>query len=126
MHDARDVGRNYPVKLSILQRRLIAGLAPEFADRLKLSEQNQRVIPFDAPEWTTITRKVELALRPNAYDMRSRALRQALESIKNVIEEGSAQRLYPAHTTTLSIQDHATRSPAASLAANPGEELHAR
>ena len=54
MHDAREVGRDYPVKLSILQRRLIAGLAQEFADRLKLSEQNQRVISLDQPEWTTI------------------------------------------------------------------------
>ena len=48
MHDAREAGHDYPVKLSILQRRLIAGLAPEFSDRLKLSEQNQRVITFDA------------------------------------------------------------------------------
>ena len=64
MHDARESGQDYPVRLSILQRRLIAGLAPEFADRLKLSEQNQRVITFDLPEWTTIRRKVESATIP--------------------------------------------------------------
>ena len=52
--------RDYPVRLSILQRRLIAGLAPEFSDRLKLSEQNQRVITLDVPEWTTIRQKVEV------------------------------------------------------------------
>ncbi len=101
MHDAREVSRDYPVKLSILQRRLIAGLAPEFADRLKLSEQNQRVVNFDLSGWTTIRRKVEAATNPNSFDMRSRALHQALESIQNVIEEGPpngyiplSQRLY--------------------------------
>ena len=101
MHDAREVGRDYPVKLSILQRRLIAGLAQEFADRLKLSEQNQRVISLGLPEWTTIRQRVEAAMKPNAFDMRSRSLQQALESIQNVIEEGArngyiplSQRLY--------------------------------
>ena len=64
MHDAREAGHDYPVKLSILQRRLIAGLAPEFSDRLKLSEQNQRVITFDVPEWTIIRRKIEAATNP--------------------------------------------------------------
>ncbi len=87
MHDARESANDYPVRLSILQRRLIAGLAPEFADRLKLAEQNQRVITFDVPQWTTIKQKVEAATNPNALDMRSRSLHQALEAIQNVIEE---------------------------------------
>jgi hypothetical protein len=101
MRDAHPSGQNYPVKLSFLQRRLIAGIAPEFTDRLKLSEQNQRVITLDLPEWTTIRRKVESATNPNAYDMRSRSLHQALESIQTVTEEASrngyiplSQRLY--------------------------------
>ena len=111
MHDARDSGQDYPVKLSILQRRLIAGLAPEFANRLKLAEQNQRVITFDISHWTIIKQKVESTLRPNAFDMRSRSLRQALESIQNVIEEESrtgyiplTQRLYQFKITLRAIR----------------------
>jgi len=101
MHDARESTSDYPVRLSILQRRLIAALAPEFADRLKLTEQNQRVITFDVSQWTAIRQKVEAATDPNAFDMRSRSLHQALESIQNVIQEESrngyiplTQRLY--------------------------------
>jgi hypothetical protein len=101
MRDAHQSGQDYPVKLSILQRRLIAGMAPEFADRLKLSEQNQRVIALNLHEWSIVRQKVESATNPNAYDMRSRSLHQALESIQAVTEEASrngyiplSQRLY--------------------------------
>jgi Plasmid pRiA4b ORF-3-like protein len=101
MHDAREAGHDYPVKLGSLQRRLIAGLAPEFSDRLKLSEQNQKVITLKLPEWKTIQQKVEAGTDLGAFDMRSRALHQALELIQNVIEDGSrngfiplSQRLY--------------------------------
>jgi hypothetical protein len=95
MHDVRESSRDYPVRLSILQRRLIAGLAPEFASRLKLTEQNQRVITFDVPEWTAIRLKVEAATDANAFDMRSRSLHQALESIRNAIEEESRNGYIP-------------------------------
>jgi hypothetical protein len=111
MHDAREVGRDYPVKLSFLQRRLIAGLVPEFTDRLKLSEQNQRVISFNLPEWTIVRRQVEAATNHKRFDMRSRALRQALESIQTVIEEGPSngyiphsQRLYQFKITLSGLQ----------------------
>ncbi len=111
MHDARKVSRDYPVKLSILQRRLIAGMAPEFAGRLRLSEQNQRVVSFDSAEWTAIRRQIEAATNPNSFDMRSRALHQALELIQNVIEEGPrngyiplSQRLYQFKITLSGLQ----------------------
>jgi Plasmid pRiA4b ORF-3-like protein len=87
MRDAHESGHDYPVKLGILQRRLIASLAPEFAGRLKLSEQNQRVIAFNVPEWTIIRHKIQSATDPHAFDKRSRSLRQALELIQNAIED---------------------------------------
>ncbi len=111
MRDAQEPGRDYPVRLSILQRRLIAGLAPEFADRLKLSEQTQRVITFDIPEWKIIHRKVESARNPNKFDMRARSLRQALALIQNVIEEESrsgyiplTQRLFQFKITLIGLE----------------------
>ena len=111
MYDARESGHDYPVRLGILQRRLIASVAPEFSDRLKLSEQNQRVITLSAPEWTIMRRKVESATDPNAFDMRSRSLHQALQSIQTVIEEGSrhgyvplTQRLYQFKITLCGIK----------------------
>jgi hypothetical protein len=101
MGDAHQTGGDYPVKLSFLQRRLIAGLAPEFAERLKLSEANQRVITLDLPEWTTILQAVESATNLHAFDMRSRSLQQAIESIQTTIDDGCrngyiplSQRLY--------------------------------
>jgi hypothetical protein len=99
------------VKLSVLQRRLVAGMAPEFADRLRLSEPNQRVVGFDLAEWTIILRHVVAGTNPKRFDMRSRALHQAIESIQNVIEEGlrngyipHSQRLYQFKITLSGIQ----------------------
>jgi len=91
----------FPVRLSILQRRCIAGLTPEFHDRLKLEERTQRAIALTLAEWKLIQRTVSSALPRSAMDMKSRSLRQALDSIDLVIEEGGgmgwiplSQRLY--------------------------------
>jgi Plasmid pRiA4b ORF-3-like protein len=95
MHNARKAVSEYPVRLSILQRRLIAGLVPEISSRLKLSEHNQRVIALDETEWSAVYEKVRSATNPNAFDKSSRALQQAIVSIRSVIEEGTRSGYIP-------------------------------
>ena len=44
----------FPIKLTLAQRRVIAGLAPELGDRLKLNEQALRTIQFTLAEMRAI------------------------------------------------------------------------
>jgi hypothetical protein len=46
--------QHYPVKLTQAQRKAVAEVAPELADRLKLDERNQRAIPFTLAELKAI------------------------------------------------------------------------
>jgi hypothetical protein len=113
MPEKQETVHPFPVRLGVLQRRSIAELAPEFSDRLKLNEQNQRVIAFSLPEWKILRRKIRSAIPPDAWSMKIRALRDALVLIEIVIEEGNgigriprAQRIYQFKIT---LQD--TRPP---------------
>ena len=101
MHGEHPNGQEFPVRLSILQRRLIAGLTPELADYLRLDEPSQRVIPLERAEWIAICGKIEAKISRNAFDMRSRSLRQALELIQTVIAEGTRHDGYIPHTARL-------------------------
>jgi hypothetical protein len=49
--------QHFPVKLTQAQRKVVAEIAPELADRLKLNERNQRTIPFTLAELNTIKAK---------------------------------------------------------------------
>ena len=49
--------QRFPVRLTQAQRKVVAEVAPELADRLKLDERNQRTIHFTLAElkWTSGT-----------------------------------------------------------------------
>jgi hypothetical protein len=51
------------VKLTQAQRKAVAEIAPELADRLKLDERNQRAIPLTLAELRTVKEKARSALR---------------------------------------------------------------
>ena len=55
--------QRFPVKLTQAQRKVVAEIAPEFADRLKLDEQSQRTIPFTRAELKTIQKQAAAAVR---------------------------------------------------------------
>ncbi len=101
MPEHQETVHQLPVRLSLLQRRSIAELDAEFSDRLKLNEQNQRVIALTLPEWKILRRKIRSAIHPHARGMKRRALRDAMGLIDIIIEEGNgigriprAQRIY--------------------------------
>ncbi len=113
MPEKQETVHQFPVRLRAMQRRSIAELAPEFSDRLKLNEQNQRVIAFSLPELKRLYRKIRSAIPPDAWDMKRRALRDAMVLIDIIIEEGDgigriprAQRIYQFKITL-----HDTRPP---------------
>lgn len=89
------------VLLTLAQRKVVADLLPELADRLKLDEKNSRTISFTATELQTIREKVEAA-RPHASTgMIKNSLRHVVEAVTKTLEESEgigsipvAERLY--------------------------------
>jgi hypothetical protein len=55
--------QQFPVRLTQAQRKVVAEIAPELADRLKLDQRNQRTIPFTLAELKAIKEKAGKALR---------------------------------------------------------------
>lgn len=76
------------IKLSILERRQIAILLPEFANRLELDEPNSRIIPLSLDE----AKRVLEALKSDTGKHRAMiqsALERAMESFEKSIEDAT-------------------------------------
>jgi Protein of unknown function (DUF2934) len=58
-----DSQQHFPVRLTQAQRKVVAEIAPELADRLKLDDRGQRTIPFTLAELKAIKEKARSALR---------------------------------------------------------------
>src|SRR5271168_3975917 len=85
-----------PVKLTVAQRKVLAEVAPKFADRLKLDEPNQRIIDFTVAELKAIKAKVETAIKSVSTGYERRPLRLALQAADQAIAQ--SQRLSAADT----------------------------
>src|SRR5690606_36545983 len=97
------------VLLTVAQRKIIAGLSPQLADRLKLDEKNSRTISFTAKELETIRQKAEAAL-PHARDRILRnSMRHLVNAVTKALEESegtiaASERLYQFKITLLDSQ----------------------
>ena len=76
------------VRLSILERRQIAILLPEFAKRLELDEPNSRMIPFSLDEAMRVLDALKSDTRKHRAMVQS-ALERAMESFENAIEDAT-------------------------------------
>ena len=94
--------------LTQAQRKVVADLFPEFADRLKLDEKNSRTIPFTANELKIIRDKAEAA-RPHAdTGMKRNSLRHVVDAVAKALYESegigsipATERLYQFKITLL-------------------------
>jgi hypothetical protein len=91
----------FPVLLTQAQRRAVAVLLPELADRLKLGEKNQRAIPLSLAELKEIRKKAAVAVRQAESGMVRNSLRcltdittQALERFQGLGSIPAAERVY--------------------------------
>jgi hypothetical protein len=96
-----DSSDHYPVKLTQAQRKVIAEIAPELTDRLKLDEKPQRTIQFTLDELTAIKEKASNAIRQASTGMVRNSLRhvtdiatQALDRCRGLGAIPAAERLY--------------------------------
>jgi hypothetical protein len=99
------------VKLTQAQRKVVAGIAPELADQLKLEERNQRTIEFRVAELRAIKGKAGEAMRHASTGMLRNSLRhvtdltaQALDRSRGLGAIPAAERAYQVRITLLDTQ----------------------
>lgn len=83
------------------QRRAVAEILPNLADRLKLDEKNARKISFTVQELETIQRKAKNAVRHADSGMKRKSLQHIVDAATRAMEESrgigsipAAKRLY--------------------------------
>jgi len=104
MHSRQD----FPVLLTQAQRKVVAEVAPELAERLKLDERNQRTIRFTLAELKALKEKAGQAIRQASTGMVRNSLRhvtdlaaQALDRFQGLGAIPAAERLYQFRITLL-------------------------
>jgi hypothetical protein len=85
-----------PVKLSQAQRKAVAEVAPDLADRLKLDERNQRTIRFTLDELRTVKEKAGSALRQAGPGRKGKSLRLVFASTAQALEGHTGRAAQPA------------------------------
>ncbi len=86
-----------PVKLSEAQRKTLAELLPDLAERLKLGEWGQRTVSFTRTELKTVVAKVITGIREAETGVKRNSLRHVLYSAERAVaqaeEVGSVYQL---------------------------------
>jgi hypothetical protein len=103
--------QHFPVRLTQAQRKVVAGIAPELADRLKLEERNHRTIPLTPAELKAIKEKAARAMVQASTGAVRNSLRhvadlaaQALDRSRGPGASPAAERLYQFRITLLDTQ----------------------
>jgi hypothetical protein len=102
------VPQHVPVRLTQAQRKVVAEIAPELADRLKLGERNQRTIPFTLAELRAIKVKAGKAIRQAGTGMVRSSLRHVTDLAAQALDRScglgaipAAERVYQFRITLL-------------------------
>jgi hypothetical protein len=100
--------QRYQVKLTQAQRKVVAEIAPELTDRLKLDEKPQRTIQFTLAELKAIQKKAAAAVRQAGTGMVRNSLRhvadltaQALDRSRGLGAIPAGERVYQFKITLL-------------------------
>ena len=76
-----------PLKLSEAQRKTLAELVPDLAERLKLDERGQKTISFTRNELKTVVAKVTTGIRTADTGVKRNSLRHVLSSAEKAVAE---------------------------------------
>jgi hypothetical protein len=105
------VPQHFPMRLTQAQRKIVAEIAPELADRLKLDEKPQRTIQLTLTELKAIKAKAEQAMQHATTGKVRNSLRhvtdltaQALDRSRGPGAIPAAERVYQFRITLLDIQ----------------------
>jgi hypothetical protein len=86
MNDQQGDQRQYPLRATIAQRKVLAQLMPQFADRLRLDEPVQRAVLFSMAELKSIPPVLIRAQRQRTQDVKWHALRNLRDLTERTIE----------------------------------------
>jgi hypothetical protein len=89
-------GSAISVSLTYAQRKVIAEILPEIADRLKLGEQKTRAIPFTNAELETIREKAKAAISNAENGMKRNSFRYVVDAVTKAIEKSEGIGAFPA------------------------------
>jgi hypothetical protein len=103
--------QHYPAKLTQAQRKVIAEIAPELSDRLKLDEKPQRTIQFTLAELKAIKEKAVAAVPHANTGMVRNSLRHVIDLTAQAVDHSqgigvipASERLYQFKITLLDTQ----------------------
>lgn len=85
----------YPIKLTQAQRKVVAEIAPDLADRLKLDERSQRTIPFTLAELKAIRAKAGKAMLDANTGMVRNSLRHVTDLSAQALERSQGIGVIP-------------------------------
>src|SRR6478672_1472153 len=88
--------QHFPVRLTQAQRKVVAEVAPDLADRLKLDERNQRTIPFTLAELKAIKEKAGKAIRQASTGMVRNSLRHVTDIATQALQRSQGLGAIPA------------------------------
>ena len=88
--------QRFPVRLTQAQRKVVAEMFPEFADRLSLDEKNQRVILFTVKELADIRDKARVMKSQATTGMAHNSLRHVADFAAQALERSQGIGRIPA------------------------------
>jgi len=75
--------QHYPVRLTEAQRKVVADIVPDLAERLKLDEPDQRSIEFTVAELKIIQKQAAAGVRHASTGMKRNSLRRVADLIRS-------------------------------------------
>jgi hypothetical protein len=97
--------KRFPIKLSPAQRRAVAEIAPQLADRLKLEEARPQTIDFTLAELRPLKARVSKAVPRAGRGAKQYSLQLVLDAITRAIDShDDARRVYQFKITLLDIE----------------------
>ena len=88
--------QQFPVRLTLAQRIVVAGVFPTLSERLRLDEPNQRVVSLTLDELKVIRKGVAPAIRHADSGMKRTSLRHVLYITSKAIEHFQGIGVIPA------------------------------
>ncbi|MGO9923375.1 MAG: plasmid pRiA4b ORF-3 family protein [Isosphaeraceae bacterium] len=86
MSEPNQHDRHFPVRFTIAQRIVIAEVLPEFAERMRLDESDQKVVALTLNEMSEIRKRVAPAIRRVDSGMKRNSLRHVLDITDKAVE----------------------------------------
>ena len=91
MSENKERHRQFPVRLTLAQRIVVAEVFPKLTERLRLDEPNQRMVSLTLDELKVICKRVAPAIGQADSGMKRTSLRHVLDITERAVEHFGPQ-----------------------------------